>query len=487
MANKELDMRVRSGLDDKEAALGRERALGFIRGGMRKMVPRYPELSNRLRGIKSNSIENLESLLEQATSVLTQKGVKVFRAKTPEEALRHVAEIVGQGLVVKSKSNAAKEIDLVQTLQNQGAKVVETDLGDRIVQLAGSHASHSLAPAIHMTVNRVAEIFSNDLGRTFPADEEVLVEAARVSLRNYLLTADVGLSGANAIAADTGSIIVMENEGNIRAVTSLPRVHIAIAGIEKIVPTLEDALTVVRAASVFGVGQDFGTYASVISGPSRTFDLDGEEFLTGLGPEEVHVVLLEHGRWEAKERGFAETLYCINCGSCLNFCPIYREVGEQYGDKYLGGRGIITAAIQKGLKTADVSGLSLCLNCKNCTEACPSQISTPEMLNRLRAQSFMENGIAPLWNTAFKVMSKQARLHWYANLGSKFQSLVFPGKEMDKRLVFQWWACLIGGFYLLWPQSPFMIYGLRLSPRKPVRGFGCRTTIVSKGSRVKII
>jgi L-lactate dehydrogenase complex protein LldF len=425
MANKELAYRVRSGLDDKEAAAGRERALGFIRGGMRKMVPQYPELSNRLHSIKSNAIANLELLVQQATDVLNNKGVKVFRAKTSEEALRYVSEIVGQGLVVKSKSNAAKEIDLVQMLQEQGAKVVETDLGDRIVQLAGSHASHSLAPAIHMTVNRVAEIFSKDLGQSFPADEEVLVEAARVSLRNYLLTADVGLSGANAIAADTGSIIVMENEGNIRAVTSLPRVHIAIAGIEKIVPTLEDALTVVRAASVFGVGQDFGTYASVITGPSRTFDLDGDEFLAGLGPEEVHLVLLEHGRWEAKAQGFDETLYCINCGSCLNFCPIYREVGEQYGDKYLGGRGIITAAVQKGLAAAEVSGLSLCLNCKNCTEACPSQIGTPEMINRLRVQSVSQNGMSPLWNTAFKVMSKQARLQWYANLGSKFQSLAF--------------------------------------------------------------
>ncbi len=433
MSNKELTRRVRTGLDDKEAAIGRERALGVIRGGMRQMVPQYPGLSDRLREIKSYAIDNLEALLEQAIHVLTRKGVKVFLAKTPEDAVHYVASIVGEGLVVKSKSNAAKEVDLVKTLQALGAKVVETDLGDRIVQLADSHASHSLAPAIHMTVERVAEIFSKDLGRALPADAEALVAAARVSLRSYLLSANVGLSGANAIAADTGSIVVMENEGNIRAVTSLPQVHIAIAGIEKIVPTLEDALTVVRSASVFGVGQDFGTYASVISGPSRTFDLDGDEVLAGLGPEKVHVVLLEYGRWEAKAQGFAESLYCINCGSCLNFCPIYREVGEQYGDKYLGGRGVITAAIQKGLAVAEVSGLSLCLNCKNCIEVCPSQIHTPDMINRLRAQAASENGIPALWSTAFKVMADERRLEGIASLGRRFQGLAFAHEENGQR------------------------------------------------------
>ena len=296
MVSKELKQRIRVGLDDKDSERGRERAFGVIRGAMKNMVTQYPDLSNRLKQIKTTAINDLDAMADRAVTKLEANGCKVFRAATPQEAVAYISGIVQQGLLVKSKSNAAKEIDLVKALLNQGSRVVETDLGDRIVQLANSHASHSLAPAIHMSVEKIAEVFSNDLGQVFPADAETLVKAARVSLRSYLLSADVGLSGANAIAADTGSIIVMENEGNIRAVTSLPRIHIAVVGIEKIVPTLEDAFTVVRAASVFGVGQDFGTYATAISGPSRVLDFEGEEFNAGLGPEEVHVVLLEYGR-----------------------------------------------------------------------------------------------------------------------------------------------------------------------------------------------
>ena len=433
MGSKQLKQRIRVGLDDKDSEKGRERAFGVIRGAMKSMVPQYPELSNRLRQIKTTAIDNLDAMEELAVAKLEANGCKVYKAANQQDAVNYIAGIVRQGLVVKSKSNAAKEIDLVKALIDQGTRVVETDLGDRIVQLADSHASHSLAPAIHMSVEKVAEVFSNDLGQALPADAEELVKAARVSLRDYLLTADVGLSGANAIAAETGSIIVMENEGNIRAVTSLPKIHIAIAGIEKIVPTLEDAFTVVRAASVFGVGQDFGTYASAISGPSKVLDFDGEGFIAGLGPEEVHVVLLEYGRKKAIEEGCEESLYCINCGSCLNFCPVYREIGDRYGDKYLGGRGIITAAVQKGLGAAEESGLSLCLNCQACVEACPSHINTPGMINLLRSKQVSQEGLSPLWGTAFKALSQEKTLHTVTSVGSKLQSLFFNSEEYGQK------------------------------------------------------
>lgn len=433
MGNKILNQRIRNGLDDGDSARGRERAFGVIRGAMKKMVSQYPELSARLRTIKSTAVGSLDSITEKAVAKLEVNGCRVFRAASHQDAVAYITGIVRQGLIVKSKSNAAKEIDLSSALSDQGSRVIETDLGDRIVQLAGSHASHSLAPAIHMTVEKVAEVFSKDLGQTLPADAEALVKAARVSLRNYLLSADVGLSGANSIAADTGSLIVMENEGNIRAVTSLPRIHIAVAGIEKIVPTLEDALTVVRAASVFGVGQDFGTYASVISGPSKVLDFDGEEFPAGLGPEEVHVVLLEYGRKKAVEEGLEESLYCINCGSCLNFCPIYREIGDRYGDKYLGGRGIITAAVQKGLGAAEESGLSLCLNCQACVEACPSQISTPAMINKLRARKVEQEGLSPLWSSVFKILSREKTLNVATGTGRKIQTFLFAQEENGQR------------------------------------------------------
>lgn len=430
MAGKSLKQKVAQGLQDDESRRGRERALGVIRGSMKKMTPRYPQLSERIRSIKACSIQNLDYLLEKATSSLKDKGFSVFVAPTPRAALEYITGIVSNCLIVKSKSNAAKEIGLVEALLERDNRVVETDLGDRIVQLSNTRPSHSLAPAIHMTVERVAEIFSENTGQPLPADAEALVAAARESLRTYLVTADVGLSGANAVAADTGSIVVMENEGNIRAVTSLPRVHIAVAGIEKIVPTLEDALTVVRAASVFGVGQDFGTYASVISGPARVLDFGGEEFLSGSGPREVHLILLEHSRREAIAGGCAESLYCINCGSCLNFCPVYREVGDQYGDKYLGGRGVITAAFQKGLEGAENSGLSLCLNCQSCVEACPSRINTPAMINRLRSKIVETRGLPLLWGAAFRqVMAKEKNLEKLVGAGRKLQGLVFSRQE----------------------------------------------------------
>ncbi len=433
MGNKNLDQRIRDGLDDGDSARGRERAFGVIRGAMKHMVDEYPDLSNRLRTIKATSISNLAALTEKAVSRLKANGCQVYLAGCHEEAVAYIAGIVRQGLVVKSKSNAAKEINLSKALSDQGSRVIETDLGDRIVQLAGSHASHSLAPAIHMTVDKIAAVFSQDLGQTLPADAETLVKAARVSLRNYLLTADVGLSGANSIAADTGSVIVMENEGNIRAVTSLPRIHIAVAGIEKIVPTLEDALTVVRSASVFGVGQDFGTYASVISGPSRLVDWDGVEFSGGLGPEEMHVVLLEYGRYEAIEQGLEESLYCINCGSCLNFCPVYREIGDRYGDKYLGGRGVVTAAVQKGLDVAEGSGLSLCLNCRACVDACPAQIDAPAMINKLRARRAGQEGQSPLWRTTFKILSREKSMDRAAGAGRTLQNIFFAAEGDGQR------------------------------------------------------
>lgn len=214
MGSDELKQRIRVGLDDKDSERGRERAFQVIRGAKKKMVSQYPELSNRVKQIKTTAINDLDAMTDRAVAKREANGCKVFRAANQQDAVDYIGRIVQQGLIVKSKSNAAKEIDLSKALLEQGSRVVETDLGDRIVQLANSHASHSLAPVIHMSVEKIAEVFSNDLGQVFPADAETLVKAARVSLRSYLLSADAGLSGANAIAADTGSIIVMENEGS---------------------------------------------------------------------------------------------------------------------------------------------------------------------------------------------------------------------------------------------------------------------------------
>lgn len=390
-----LKDKIEAGLRDEDSRRGRQKALSVIKPGIVRMGDLEPELRDRLREIKESSLADLSRLLDEAVCSLKDNGCRVLVADSHEEAIQYIKEIVRQGLVVKSKTNAGQEIGISRYLKEQGAEVIETDLGDRINQLAESGASHSLAPAIHIPIERVAELFASETGEKLECNTEVLVGAARKSLRGYLERADVGITGANAIVAETGSILLTENEGNIRAVSGMPPVHIVIAGVEKIVPSLEDALVVARAAAVYGLGQDIGTYVSVISGIGRCGGSTQQEAAGGLGPREVHVVLLRQGREKAIRDGFAPALYCINCGSCLNFCPVYTEIGEKFGSKYLGGRGAVFAAFHDQLQKAEEAGLDLCLGCGKCQEVCPAGINIAEMVMRLRAKVVEEKGLKP--------------------------------------------------------------------------------------------
>ncbi|ODA40678.1 LUD domain-containing protein [Desulfosporosinus sp. BG] len=423
--------KVTEGLKDMESRKGRFRAFDAIRPAMLKMVPNYPELSNRLRQIKEYSMDHLDEVIAKAQRSLEEKGCKVYLADTAEDAQNYIASLIPkEGLVVKSKSNAGKEINISHYLEDRGVTVVETDLGDRINQLAKCEASHSLAPAIHLSIEKITQLFSEEEGIQLECTPEALVVSARKGLRDFLVKADVGISGANAIAADTGSIFVTENEGNIRAVSMMPKVHIVIAGVEKIVSTLEDAMQVVRAAAVYGVGQDIGTYVSVISGVSESLDPDLDEDTHGQGPKEVHIVLLKNGRQEAIEAGFQESLYCINCGSCLNFCPVYAEVGSKYGYKYLGGRGLVFAAFHGDLEKTEENGLSLCIGCQKCQTACPVQMATPNMLWKLRQDAVAQKGVGWKKNLIFSMLSKPQTLPVVNKLATTFGKLAL--KESDK-------------------------------------------------------
>jgi len=431
MSKLKIKQKIQEGLNDESARIGRYRAFGAIRPGMQKMVAKYPDLRERLRSIKEYSIKNIDRLLKQAVTSLEEKGCKVYIAESAEQATQYIGQIVKKGLVVKSKSNAGKEINITKYLEEQGATVIETDLGDRINQLAKSNASHSLAPAIHIPIERVTELFSREAGEQLKCDENELVKAARKSLRKYLEEADVGISGANAVVAETGSIFLTENEGNIRAVTSMPKIHIAIAGIEKIVPKLNDGVTVIKAAASFGVGQDIGTYVSVISGPSRYTNEDLEFLGSAQGPREVHVVFLRGGRMEAIKDGFQESLYCINCGSCLNFCPVYGEIGDRYGYKYLGGRGTVFSAFHGNLDKALEAGLELCIGCQKCLESCAVRMNTPEMITRLRARKVDERGLEFPKKQVFNVLAKN-KLGKYLKLARNFQTLGLKKKQDGK-------------------------------------------------------
>jgi len=371
-----LRARIAAGLADGSADQARRAAFDAFRPRLSLVRARYPDLQDRLRAIKADALEHLDELVERAVEQLRGNGWTVAVAATAAEARERLLEIVGDGTLVKSKSNAAKEIGAVEALEARSVRVVETDLGDRINQLNGTYGGHIIAPAIQITRERIRELMSELAGTVLPDDPEELVKVAREDLRSAFATAGYGLSGGNALAAETGTVCVVENEGNIRMLSTLPRVHIAVIPITKIVRTLEDALTVIQGASIFGAGQRVGTYVSCISGPAPP---------GGAGPDEVHVILLDNGRRRATAEGFGEAFACISCGSCLNHCPVYAVIGDKYGViTHIGGIGLLQASFTTGLDLTSAQGLSLCLNCRACVDPCPVRIDTPGMHARLR-------------------------------------------------------------------------------------------------------
>lgn len=434
MAKAFFDSKIASALADKEGRLGRAKALSIICPNIQSVTKSHPGLADHLRKIKEKSLSHLDELLAQTVSKLRDNGCRVFVAADAAAAREYIANVVGDALVVKSKSNVGKEMGLGSLFSDLGVTVVETDLGDRLNQLAGTQASHPLAPAIHLPVSRVRELLSRESGRELSEDVTELVRAARESLRPYLTGAGVGVSGANALAADTGAVVLMENEGNIRAVTSLPPVHVVVAGITKIVPTLEDAVTVVEAASVFGAGQDLGTYMSVITGPAKG-GINADGHVSGhLGPREMHVVLLDNGRSRALARGYGEAFYCINCGGCLNFCPVYKTVGASFGHRYIGGIGVVQTALTETSEDAVRAGLWACLSCGNCTAACPAQIDTAGLISRLRGETGPGRSAARL---ARYLLRDQARLSRVLVLARRLTKPLWEERPAERALRFR--------------------------------------------------
>ena len=436
MSNQILQQKIDAGLDDHPSWVGRHTTIDHLRPGITKVSAEHPELAPALRKIKEDAINHLDTLLPQAIAAMERNGFHIYVAENTQQAADYIADITGAHLVVKSKTNTGKEIGITHRLQEQGAIVYETDLGDRLAQLEGKGKSaHTLAPACHLTRVECAQLLSKDLGEELPTDPELLVGAARRALRDAFMRAEVGISGANAIAADTGAILLTENEGNIRCVTSIPRVHIVIAGIEKVVPHLADGLTVVRTASTYGCGQDIGTYVSIIDGVSH-FSNPAMDFLQGAqGPEEVHVVFLKQGRQQAIDQGYQSVLYCLNCGGCLNTCPVYNAIGENFGYKYIGGRGTVFSAFHAEDKSKlDEAGLSLCIGCQRCVESCPLEMPVPQMIQRLREEQAQTQGNGLVKNTAFHILSTNA-LPPLMKVSRKFQGIALKEQPQHEALL----------------------------------------------------
>jgi len=343
-------------------------------------VSNWEELRSEAREIKKNTIENLDKYLIMLEENVKKAGGKVHWAKDASEASQIIVKIANDRnvkSVVKSKSMATEEIELNSSFEDAGISVVETDLGEYIIQLAGEHPSHIIAPAIHKTKEDISKLFSEKLGIPHYDKPEELTKVAREGLRSEFLNADMGVSGANFAVAETGTIVIVENEGNARLTTTVPKIHVALVGIEKLIPKYEDLSLFLTVLARSATGQKSSTYVSFITGPKRASDVDG--------PEEFHLVLLDNGRSGilASEET-RESLYCIRCGACLNNCPVYRHVGgHSYGWAYSGPIGAIITPQLMGIDKAPELPFASSL-CGACHDVCPVKIDFPKVLLELR-------------------------------------------------------------------------------------------------------
>lgn len=349
------------------------------------------ELRDRARAIRLHSLDHLDRLLGQFADQLTAAGGQVHFAADASEANEIVSGILertGSKLVVKSKSMVTEEIELNEHLESGGVRVVETDLGEYIAQLANDTPSHIIAPVLHWTRQEVGELFARELNVPYTEDPTELNDIARERLRGVFLQADAGISGVNMAIAESGSVILVTNEGNGRFTTTAPRVHIALMGMERIVSSWEDASVILEVLARSATGQHLSVYTNVVTGPRRESEHDG--------PEEVHVVILDNGRSDILAGPTAEILACIRCGACLNVCPVFRSVGgHAYGAVYSGPVGsIVTPGLQGMDPWWDLPYASTL--CGACEEVCPVRIQIPSMLLELRRQAASE-GRLPGW------------------------------------------------------------------------------------------
>jgi L-lactate dehydrogenase complex protein LldF len=393
-----------------DALLGSKEAAAVVKGirhfndARDRVAAEFPimeELRDRARVIRLHSLRHLDRLLGQFADQVTALGGTVHFAADADEANRIVAEILQQSdsrLVVKSKSMVSEEIELNHHLEEVGVEVVETDLGEFSVQLAGDTPSHIIAPVLHMTRQDIGALFSEKLGVEYTDDPTELNEIARAHLREIFLSADAGISGVNMAIADTGSVVLVTNEGNGRLTTTAPRVHIALMGMERIVSSWEDAAVVLEVLARSATGQRLSVYTSVITGPRREGDPDG--------PEESHVVVIDNGRSEILGGPTAEILACIRCGACLNVCPIFQTVGgHAYGTVYSGPVGSIVTPGLHGMEPWWELPYASTM-CGACEEVCPIRIQIPSMLLQLRERAASE-GRLPGWLN--RGMSRYAR------------------------------------------------------------------------------
>lgn len=399
----------------------------------------------RAKNIKWKAIENLDKYLEQFEENFTSRGGKVIWAQDTNEALEAILEICKEKQakqVVKSKSMVTEELHLNDFLAKHDIESVETDLGEYIQQLDGEPPYHIVTPAMHKSKEDVAKLFHEKLGVAPNLPPQQLTQIAREKLREKYITSEVGISGGNFLLADVGAVCLTENEGNARLTTAFPNTHIAIVGIEKVLPSINDLPLFWPLLSTYGTGQNVTVYNSIFTGPRQADETDG--------PEEMYVILLDNGRTNLLRKEVRESMYCIRCGSCLNACPVYKNIGgHSYGTTYSGPIGSVITPHLKGM--SDFKHLSYASSlCGNCTEVCPVKINIHEMLLENRHISvkegyggFTEGAVWKAWKLAMlsrglmnsagggmktKVVNKLFKNSWAAHRSE----LEFPKKSFNQ-------------------------------------------------------
>jgi len=388
----------------------------------------FQELRSQANAVKKHAIENLDHYLELLEKNVTARGGKVIWCRTASEAVQFITGLAkekGVRRIVKSKSMTTEEIDLNEHLEREQIDVVETDLGEYILQLAKEKPYHIVAPALHKTRYDVADLFSDKLAVDREEDIERQTQIARRVLREKFLTADLGITGANFLIADSGAVVLVENEGNARLSSSAPRIQIAVAGFEKIIPRAQDLATFLKILGRSATGQPLTVYTSFLSGPRRPGEIDG--------PEEFYLVLVDNGRSKLlADENKRQSLYCIRCGACLNHCPVYRKIGgHNYPWVYSGPIGAIISPQFHGLTRDPWLPYASSL-CGACAEVCPVKIDIPKVLLELRAgitQAKQREGAGAWERRGFRLFSfvmQRPRLYEFA---TTMASAFFPGER----------------------------------------------------------
>ncbi|TCK07414.1 LutB/LldF family L-lactate oxidation iron-sulfur protein [Marinobacterium mangrovicola] len=417
-----------------------QRALGNLKAGFPQKraaavarLPEFDQLRDEARDLKNHILEHLDLYLEEFEKNVVANGGTVHWCRTAEDARKTILEICQDQdakTVTKGKSMVTEEIDLNDYLEKNGVTPVETDLGEYILQLREDHPSHIIAPAIHLNIEDVADAFHEHHKRPKSNDPAHLMREAREMLRKHFVAADVGITGANFLVAETGSTIICTNEGNGDLTQTLPKTHIVVSSIEKVVPTLEDMTLFLRLLARSATGQEFTVYNTLSSGPRRPGDQDG--------PENFHVVLVDNGRSDMVGSEFQEMLRCIRCSACMNHCPVYGAVGgHSYGWVYPGPMGSVLTPQMVGIENAGLLPNASTF-CGKCEEVCPVRIPLPKLMRHWRDKEY-EKHLSPtsvrsglsVWSF-FATRPKLYRL--FASVGNRFLRLKAGKKGRTSKL-----------------------------------------------------